>query len=395
MKKKLLAYSLGALCVGSIALPAWKMIKEKIAYHKAYQEQLTSLVKAIEIERWKTKDGPVYWDINIEIAEEPEYEKWDESYALPRLLFKARKKGERFFNLYSMNIDGTDIRIIATLEEFGGYVSPFGIVKKPTRSPDGRFIISTIGNDGFHCALYDIKERVSYKIAPKSCFIESWSADEKIALINNNSNTALLDLTDRSLKYFSDVYGYQFDDATEKFFILKDKNIAISKVYKNNDYLQSIPGDGDQIIYEMPGFKNPKRQNYLTEECVFGGFYGIGENYFTCNFEPNQSTYNIYDSKNPTKVIGESFGFWVIEPGVWALQEGNIYRVKRDSEDSDIKKMLYTYDAGKEYELIVYDDLYVSKNLKNNIDSIDITDYMPKLPTKKQYEETLLDLLYQ
>ncbi|MEL6116470.1 hypothetical protein P0Y67_14735 [Photobacterium sp. SP02] len=395
MKKKLLAYSVGALCVGAIAYPAWKIIKEKIAYDKDYQEQLDLIVEAIEIRRWNTKNDPAHWNINISIPEEPEYETWDENYSLPRLLFRAIKKGERDFNLYSMNVDGTDIKIIATDEEFGGNVAPFGFVKKPRRSPDGRFIISTAFNNGYYCALYDIKERISYRMAPKPCFVESWGYDEKTALIANNGKTALLNLTDRSLKYFKDIHGYQFEDATEGFFVIKDKNIAVSKIYKDNDYLKSIPGDGEQIVFEMPGFKNPKRQNYLTDECVFGGFYGMSESYFTCDFKQNQSTYNIYDSRNPSKVIGESFGFWVIEPGVWAIQEGTIYRVKRDSEDSDIKKMLYTYDAGKEYDLRVYDDFYISENLKNKIDNIDITSHMPKLPTKQQYKETLLDLLYK
>ncbi|MEL6116471.1 hypothetical protein P0Y67_14740 [Photobacterium sp. SP02] len=395
MKKKLLAYSVGALCVGAIAYPAWKMIKEKIAYDKDYQEQLNLIVEAIEIRRWNTKSDPADWNINIIIPEEPEYETWDDNYSLPRLLFRAIKKGERDFNLYSMNLDGTDIKIIATDEEFGGNVAPFGVVKKPSRSPDGRFIISTAFNKGYYCALYDIKERESYKLAPNPCYIESWVSDGSSVLINNSGKTGLLSLTDRSFEYLKDIYGYQFDDVNNRFFLLNDKQIAISKVYKNNDFLKSIPGDGNQIVYEMPGFKKPVRENYLTEECELGGFFGMTVNYFTCNFKPNQSTYNIYDSRNPNEVIGESYGFWVIEPGVWAIQKGIVYRVKRDNEDSDIKKMRYTYDAGKEHELIVYDDLYVSKNLKYNIDSIDITSYMPKLPSKKQYEETLLNLLYK
>ncbi|MEI8593787.1 hypothetical protein [Photobacterium sp. Hal280] len=218
MKKKLLAYSLGALCVGAIAYPAWKMIKEKLAYDKDYQKQLTSLVKAVEIKRWKTRTDILSWRINASIPEDIEYEVWDEQYEIPRILFKARKSGDFYYHLYSMGIDGKDVKLVATREDFGSDIWPLGYFTRPNRSPDGRYIISTSNDKSFGCTLYDIDKRKGHSFASGRCFVESWTDDGRVAIININAETALLTLKSKELKYIKYIYSQDFDDANNIFF---------------------------------------------------------------------------------------------------------------------------------------------------------------------------------
>ncbi|MCG2838968.1 hypothetical protein L6J37_19225 [Photobacterium sp. WH77] len=394
MKKKLLAYSVGALCVGAIAYPAWKMIKEKIAYHKDYQEQLDVIVEAIEIERWKTRADIIAWKINVSIPDDIEYEVWDEEYEIPRVLFKARKYGAPDFDLYSMGIDGKDVKLVATREDFGASILPLGYFTGPNRSLDGRYIISTSNEKGYGCTLYDIKERKGQNFALGRCYIESWLDDGKIAIINNGDGKSFLTLSSKEIKYIKDIYGYEFEDANSKFFVVKDGKKAISNIYNDNAYANTIEGSGEQIIYDMPGFKNPERGNFLSDECKFGGTFGVSSSLFTCSYDSNKLDYNVYESNNPNKIIGKSLGYRVIELGKWGMQDGEIYRIVDDSEDTPLAKIKYKYDFGDEYQFTVYDDLYLPVSAKETFEGLNIADFFPELPSKARYEDTWIDLLY-
>ncbi|WP_027250847.1 hypothetical protein [Photobacterium halotolerans] len=394
MKKKFLAYSLGALCVGAIAYPAWKMIKEKIAYEKDYQEQLDVIVEAIEIERWKTRADIIAWKINVSIPEDIEYEVWDEEYEIPRVLFKARKSGDFYYKLYSMGIDGKDVKLVATHEDFGASIWPLGYFTGPNRSPDGRYIISTSNEKGFGCTLYDMDQRKGQSFASGRCYVESWMDDGKIAIINNGDGKAYLTLSSKEIKYIKDIYGDDFEDANSKFFLVKDETKAISNIYNDNDFVNSIQGSGEQIIYDMPGFKNPERGSYLADECKYGGTFGVNSSLFTCSYDSNNLEYNVYESNDPKKIVGKSLGFRVIELGKWGMQDGEIYRIINDSEDTPLAKIKYKYKFGDEYEIIVYDDLYLPISAQESFEGLNIADYFPELPSKERYEDTWIDLLY-
>ncbi|MEL6117915.1 hypothetical protein P0Y67_22220 [Photobacterium sp. SP02] len=397
MKKKLLAYSVGALCVGAIAYPAWKMIKEKISYHKDYQEQLDLIVELIEIERLKTRDDAISWRLNITIPEQLEYEKWDEDNEIPRVLFKARKKGEKYSNLFSMGIDGKDVKLVATYEDFGSKILPFGYFTSPNRSPSGRYIISTSHKKdyGYGCTLYDLKERVGYRFASGRCFVESWIDNEKIALVNNDGQSAELKLDSAGLVYLKDIYGYDFDDANNRFFLIDKNKKAISKIKNDNDFLASVNGVGEQIIYDMPGFKKPEKGSFLSGECNSGGVFGVSDNLFTCNYDRQNFVYNVYSTDKPKEIVGQSLGFRVIKLGSWGMQDGFIYRIIKTHEKTPLKIIKYYYEASNKYEIKVYDDLYVSQKMQEDFYKLNLSKYFPDLPTKEKYDETLIKFLYK
>ncbi|MEI8593788.1 hypothetical protein [Photobacterium sp. Hal280] len=175
---------------------------------------------------------------------------------------------------------------------------------------------------------------------------------------------------------------------------MKNKTKAISKIYNDNDYVNSIQGSGEQIIYDMPGFKNPERGNYLSEECKSGGAFGLNSSLFTCSYDSNKLEYNVYESNNPNKIIGKSLGFRVIELGKWAMQDGEIYRIVNKSEDTPLSRVMYKYDFGDEYESFVYDDLYLPISALEKFEGVNLSEYFPELPSKERYEDTWIDLLY-
>ncbi|MEL6117711.1 hypothetical protein P0Y67_21150 [Photobacterium sp. SP02] len=394
MKKKLLAYSVGALCVGVIAFPAWKMIKEKIAYNKDYQEQLDLIVRGIEIHRWKTRADIIAWKINVTIPDDIEYEVWDEEYEIPRVLFKARKYGAPDFDLYSMGIDGKDVKLVATREDFGASILPLGYFTGPNRSPDGRYIISTSNEKGYGCTLYDIEKRKGQNFASGRCYIESWMDDGKIAIINNGDGKAFLTLASQEMKYIKDIYGYDFEDANSKFFLVKDETKAISNIYNDNDYVNTIQGSGEQIIYDMPGFKNPERGNYLSDECKFGGTFGVNSSLFTCSYDNNNLEYNVYASNDPKKIVGKSLGFRVIKLGEWGMQNGELYRIIKKPKDTPLTKINYYYDFGDEYQFTVYDDLYLPISAQELFGDLKVSEYFPELPSREKYEDSWIKQLY-
>ncbi|QUJ69415.1 hypothetical protein KDD30_21890 (plasmid) [Photobacterium sp. GJ3] len=394
MKKKLLAYSIGALCFGAIAYPAWKMIAEKLAYDKAYQEQLDLIVRGIEIHRWKTRADIIGWKINVSIPDDIEYEEWDEDYEIPRVLFKARKYGAPYFDLYSMGIDGKDVKLVATREDFGANILPLGYFTGPNRSPDGRYIISTSSDKGYGCTLYDIKKRKGHIFSSGRCYVESWIDDGKFAIINDGDGKAYLTLESKEIKYIKDIYGHEFEDANSKFFLVKDGTKAISNIYKHNDFVNSIQGNGEQITYDMPGFKKPERGNYLSDECKYGGTFGVNSSLFTCSYDSNKVYYNVYESNNPNNIVGKSLGFRVIELGKWAIQDGEIYRIVNNSEDTPLSKIKYKYNFGDEYQFTVYDDLYLPISAQKAFEGIDISDYFPELPSKEKYQDSWVKQLY-
>ncbi|MEL6117929.1 hypothetical protein P0Y67_22295 [Photobacterium sp. SP02] len=395
MKKKLLAYSVGALCVGAIAYPVWKMITEKIVYHKDYQEQLELIVDAIEIKHWKNRNDVISWDVNIKIPEEPSYEKWNENFKLPRVLFKARKKGDDYYNIYSMSIDGKDIKLIATYEDFGGNVVSMGYFIAPSRSPDGRFILSTSSKKGYFCSLYDLNNNEYYQLTSNTCFIESWGGDGKSALVNSNGDTAILNLETKKFVYLKKLFGQDFEDTNGTFLLLNSKSLAISTIEEENDFSEILPGIGNQVVYEMPGFKDPIRKDYLSKECTFGAMFSVDRKYYTCNYSHNNVEYNIYSINKPKEIVGKSIGFIIIKPKAWAIQDGSIYREVQEYEDSPLTRIKYNFNAGEDYELKVYDNLYLPKNMQIEFDRLNISNYFPELPSKNKYNDTLIKMLYE
>ncbi|WP_120512795.1 hypothetical protein [Photobacterium salinisoli] len=394
MKKKLLAYSVGALCVGVIAFPAWKMIKEKIADHKAYQEQLDLIVRGIEIERWKTRADIIGWKINVSIPDDIEYEVWDEEYEIPRVLFKARKYGAPDFDLYSMGIDGKDVKLVATRSDFGASILPLGYFTGPNRSPDGRYIISTSNENGYGCTLYDIEKRKGHNFASRRCFVESWTDDGKVALINNGGEIGFLTLASEEFKYLKDIYGDDFDDERNMLFLLENENKSISTIKDKNDFLNSLPREKDQLINDMPILNKTERVNYLSDECKHGGTFGLNSNLFTCRYDSNKLEYNVYESNVPKKIVGKSLGFRVIKLGEWGMQNGELYRIIKKPKDTPLTKINYYYDFGDEYQFTVYDDLYLPLSAQESFGDLNISEYFPELPSREKYEDSWIKQLY-
>ncbi|UTM59796.1 hypothetical protein L4174_017135 [Photobacterium sp. CCB-ST2H9] len=365
----------------------FKYLSNKYEEEKDFNEQLSLLVESIEIKKWSTKLSPAYWEIKVYIPEHVEYEQWDQEYDMPRLLFRARKKGEKAYNIYSMNLNGTDIKLVATHKDFGGAFWPRRGINKPSRSPDGRFIITTLFNKGFWCTKFDIKEKISIRFAPHDCRVDYWSSDSKTALISNSGKSGFLDVDSNKIAFFEDQYGNDFEKGNGRLFTMGNGNKMFSKITEENNFTQKIKGDGKQVIYDMPGFKNPIRDNVLPEECADGGYYSADRKYFTCGYDEGNEKYPVYQMDNPKQRAFQSFGFWVIQPGQWAFQDERLYRVIRNNEQSVFKSIVYYYEISEEYEMLVYDDIYLSKDILDKFEQVDLTGYFPRLPTEEEYSE--------
>ncbi|MDO6706081.1 hypothetical protein [Photobacterium sp. 1_MG-2023] len=386
--KKIFWLMVGSIFIGASSYYLFLYLQKKYEEEKDFNYQLSLIVESNEIKKWTSKLSPAVWKLKVNIPEYIKYEQWDEDYNLPRVLFTARNKSEDYNHVYSMNLNGTDVKLIASHEEFGGAFWPRRGINKPSRSPNGRYIVTTSFNKGFWCTLYDIHKRKSTKLAPYDCRVDYWSTDSKKALINNSGRSGYLDVDSKEITFFKNTYGDDFEKGHGRLFTVENGSQVFSRITEENEYTKKIEGKGKQVVYEMPGFKNPLRGGFLPDECSGGGYYSADRKYFTCNYNENDKDYTVYQIVKPFDAVGKSFGFWVIQPGRWAFQDQRLYRKVGKNENSAFNSIIYYYDAGDDYEITVFSDIYLSKNNFIDYDKENLSGYFPKLPTEEDYRNT-------
>ncbi len=141
-----------------------------------------------------------------------------EFWSEPRIQFVwARKKSEidraPDEEIYSMKLDGSDIRLAADAKLIGG-PNGAGMTRPPVRSPNNRYIAMTLGGDenGLHKALIDLKTKERIIMVKGGAIPEfNWTPDSKNVIFYvddymKNYNTETRALTDRPIIYSHGIY---------------------------------------------------------------------------------------------------------------------------------------------------------------------------------------------
>ena len=155
------------------------------------------------------------------------------SYTEPRIQFVSKYVGAKEKGIFSMNIDGTDRRlVIGANEMFDGARIDVTPKHTPKRSPDNRYIIGTFSkNDGEEkfIGLLDLKDRLSTRIIDISgAPYYTWIDNENVAFYQDfklkNYNIVTAEITSLPMIHSRGLY---FDRARQVFIAVQDDGITI------------------------------------------------------------------------------------------------------------------------------------------------------------------------
>lgn len=163
------------------------------------ESQNQEIVKSVVIE----PEEPTVPDVILEALNDAS------SYDMPRFQFQSRFGSREKYEIWSMKIDGSDIRLVLSAEEL--YRDGFShLSQHMSRSPDGRYVALVQKPDEGNNArvLYDLKTRERTVMVKNSAVVPSirWTEDSKQVLFYSWSYKE------------SNAYLYQF--------YVKEKNYA-------------------------------------------------------------------------------------------------------------------------------------------------------------------------
>jgi len=147
-------------------------------------------------------------------------------FLTPRIQFKARLKEEDISTLWSMQLDGSDLRQVADANLlFDGAT----IVHKPIRSPNNRYVALAMDDPkGFFVGLLDLKEKRNIKIIEGGGVPHfNWTDDSE------------------NLIFYADGKHYNYD-------ILKQKLSERETIYSIGLFL--LPGNKEFLAMKSDGF---------------------------------------------------------------------------------------------------------------------------------------------
>lgn len=391
-KMTLVKWLVAVLMVGALAACGWEDLK----LDPKYQEKLDLVVWSREISQHKNAKTRIpSWKIDLNVPDHPPREQWDAVHSQPQIMFKLNNPST---NLYIMNMNGSDIRLIATMEELGGPAAIQG-QSRPTRSPNGRYIVTGFHvGFGYGCALIDLKEREVTNLRTGNCREVYWSVDSKSAYFVASYIEGLvrLDVVSKkakALKLLNELPdGIDYLGDILRFTLSADRSYAVGTLHP--DIIAEQPELGRELIFSIPEFKFIERRNYLAEGCDLV-HKSLDEKSFTCLSRGENMEY--YHVDEPRKVAGISPRKWIIKDKTWSWKESSmmITRMRTDGENSPLPALNYLYRLPKSLEgKINYSGaglaLYLPEHLKPIYHNIDLAQFFPPLPTHAEYQASFV-----
>ncbi|KKC97830.1 hypothetical protein [Photobacterium halotolerans] len=373
--------TLGVTGLGILSLTglyAYKLMKDP--YDDEYMEKLKLIVEFREIHKIKNRFNS--WSIYVDIPDEIQKENWDRPQIMPQVQFYENRK------MYTMNINGTDVRLLFTGEEIGG-LPEIGGLSFPARSPDGRYVVTTIQPKTFNysCVIYDLKERQKKVMVDGRCINYDWDKNSKgVYFVGGKSwnepfyfnvQSGLLkplkphtdDLG--GLSYNQDLYGGLRTPDGNKFI-----RLVKEEVLENNQNLKK------EILFELPSMSYIGNQDYFPQDCFKGIRVSINKKFFTCS----DGTKNYYSFNDPKKVVSNNSEDLIIIADKWFnLDEGILSRLKVPGDNSPLESIEYLYLDKKTKSRINKYSIYITDEI---IDT-DFSNFFPPMPSDEIYKKAL------
>ncbi len=328
------------------------------------------------------------WQIDIETLEGVPKEEWNAKHIQPQVMFNYGSDS----TIYTMNLDGSDVRLLLHRDEFGELPAD----GKIQRSPDGRYLAFRYYGAGINCAVYDLKKRETI-VKAELCTSATFTQDSKEFYFtdSNSRNPQRLELESRNR---SDVFQSTirvdketFDPRRDGygFFIDQFNDRFIYKVRKIDE--AGKRGTEQQLVFRFSDMSLLSKNEYLAPECLNHFTKGAQQKYLACNqYKP----YDLYSLEDPQKKIEQVPERYVLQRGKWYAEVfGNrVVRMKQPEEDGIFDGLGYYYalktgDGEFDYDPLYWLDFYIPSDMYKNFEDMDLRPFMPSIPTKAQFDE--------
>ncbi|SDH60279.1 hypothetical protein SAMN04488136_12128 [Vibrio xiamenensis] len=363
------------------------------------QKRIDIIVKGREWNPYGNgKERTPSWPLIAKISQEPKLEQWDAKHQQPQVMFTFGRDNP----IYTMNINGTDVRLLVDREELGELpASGYNI-----RSSNGRYLSMHYarGLDPTACLIYDLKDR---KIVAKmrTCWDGTFSHDSRsyyysdTSPIHNQPRKIDLATGDESNllpeKFTIDGELYYLGGDTQTFMINDELSLLIwsgSKTNPGGEIIKRV-----QVGFDLDTFKLKEVKNYLDPACQDQFDYNPNQNYFICGDNMSRENY-VFSKANPDKQIENAPIRNVIQQGGWYFKgsSGNygntLVRYRQPNEAGMFDKITYYYklQTGKkgDFDRLSHLNMFIPQNLAQNFDQVDLGSFFPPIPTQEQYDES-------
>ncbi|NAW56028.1 MULTISPECIES: hypothetical protein [unclassified Vibrio] len=337
------------------------------------------------------------WKINIEMPASPPQEHWGAVYKQPQIMFNYGRDG----TIYTMNMNGTDIRLLLDREELGKLPTGYNI-----RSSNGRYLSThyAYNLDLTPCLIFDLKER---KIVNelRSCWDGTFSKDsqsyyysdtspahrqpKKVDLKSGNiSNVLPENLTIDGTTYYPETQ-------TQAFMINEALNLLIWSGAKKNPSGEII--ERVQAGFDLETLQLKEVKNYLVSACQDGFDYNPNRDLFICGYRTRNEN-QVFLFENPEKEIENAPVRNVIKKNAWYFNgfannyDNTLLRYRQPNEAGMFDKIKYYYELEigykDDYDRLSHLNLFIPDNLASQFDTFDLKSFFPAIPTQEQYDES-------
>ncbi len=362
------------------------------------QKRIDIIVKGREWNPYGNgKERTPSWPLIAKISQEPKLEQWDAKHQQPQVMFNYGRDS----TIYTMNINGSDVRILLDRDELGKLPTGYNI-----RSPNGRYLSThyAFNLDQTPCLIYDLKDR---KIVAKmrTCWDGTFSQDSRSYYY---SDTSPIYSQPRKIDLAT---GEESNMLPEKFTIDGDVYYpgGDTKTFMINDALNlliwsgSKTNPGGEIIkrvqagFDLDTLKLKEVKNYLAPVCKDQFDYNPNQNYFICGYNTRRENY-VFAKTNPDKQIENAPIRNVIQQGAWYFNESSgiysntLVRYRRANERGVFDKIAYYYGikvgSKGDYNRLAHLNMFIPQNLAQQFDQVDLGSFFPPIPTQEQYDES-------
>lgn len=342
----------------------------------------------------------VAWPVFVNIHQGTKIEEWNSELNLPQIQFFYKShdnvgKG----SLYTMNLDGSDVRVLFSQEEIGGVPEIRGL-SRPSRSPDGRYVITSIQSRVFRfsCAIYDLKSRETIDLGKGRCYNFNWDVESNgVYYIGGDSwkSPFYFDINKRKLvllhpdkdNFFE---GLSFENDSSGGHPIENGEFFIRKVKGDNNNLNKYHGKG--FKFKLPDMKYVGVEDYFPDGCYYGQNVSADGKYFTCVYSKNGKYY--YSMDEPKSIIGEAREELIIQAGKWYMKESSntIYRHIAEDEKTPLSGIYYAFKESKSRNLIHHLSYFLPENLKVDYKMRSFDEFFPPVPDYEIYQIALNEI---
>ncbi|MDN3628502.1 TolB family protein [Vibrio lentus] len=392
MKRIIIGSTIIAAVLAGAGVVHWQ---SKPSMDKDYISNLRGIVQSTSYSNQRDTISKIRgWQIDIGNLEGAPREEWNATHIQPQVMFHHGPDS----TIYTMNFDGTDVRLLLHRDEFGELPSD----GRTQRSPDGRYLSFLYYYAGNSCAVYDLKKRETVA-KMGACSSATFTADSKAFYFTNlrDGNPKRLELDSRIT---SDVFTagpiiidgeiYEPRRDGNGFFIDEAHDRFIYKIKKMDK--SGSRGPKQQLVFRFSDMSLLGKKDYLATECLANFTKGAQQRYLSCNqYKP----YDLFSLEDPQKKIEQVPERYVLQRGKWYAEVfGNrVVRMKQPGEGGMFDGLGYYYalktgDGEFDYDPLYWLYFYIPSDMYKNFENMDLRPFMPAIPTKAQFDELLPDV---